>query len=67
MNALESQIFYPDLPIPPGGSLTPIADRIFWLRMPLPFALDHINLWLIDDELDGQRGWTVVDTGVATP
>ena len=67
MNALESQIFYPDLPIPPGGSLTPIADRIFWLRKPLPFALDHINLWLIDDELDGQRGWTVVDTGVATP
>lgn len=28
--------------------------------MPLPFALNHINLWLLDDE----RGITVVDTGV---
>src|SRR5579875_2809588 len=30
--------------------------------MPLPFALDHINLWLIADE----EGWTAVDTGYAT-
>ncbi|MBI5923029.1 MAG: MBL fold metallo-hydrolase [Betaproteobacteria bacterium] len=29
--------------------------------MPLPFALDHINLWLLQDG----PGWTVVDTGVA--
>jgi glyoxylase-like metal-dependent hydrolase (beta-lactamase superfamily II) len=34
--------------------------------MPLPFALDHINLWLLDDEIEGERGWTVVDCGVAT-
>lgn len=27
--------------------------------MPLPFALDHINLWLLRDG----DGWTVVDTG----
>jgi glyoxylase-like metal-dependent hydrolase (beta-lactamase superfamily II) len=27
--------------------------------MPLPFALDHINLWLLEDGL----GWTIVDTG----
>ena len=28
-----------------------------WLRMPLPFALDHINLWLLDDggRLDAGR------------
>jgi glyoxylase-like metal-dependent hydrolase (beta-lactamase superfamily II) len=31
-----------------------------WLRMPLPFQLDHINLWLLEDG----SGWTVVDTGV---
>ena len=37
-----------------------VAPGVFWLRMPLPFeALDHINLWLIDDG----DGWTVVDTG----
>ena len=29
--------------------------------MALPFALDHINLWLLRDEIDGRAGWTVVD------
>jgi glyoxylase-like metal-dependent hydrolase (beta-lactamase superfamily II) len=31
--------------------------------MPLPFALDHINLWLLEDG----PAWTIVDTGYATP
>ena len=34
-----------------------------WLRMRLPFALDHINLWLIEDG----PGWTAVDTGFSLP
>jgi glyoxylase-like metal-dependent hydrolase (beta-lactamase superfamily II) len=34
--------------------------------MPLPFALDHINLWLLDDECEGRRGFAAVDCGVAT-
>ena len=29
--------------------------------MPLPFALNHINLWL----LEYNDGWTVVNTGIA--
>lgn len=33
--------------------------------MPLPFALDHINLWLLRDEIDGRQGWTIVDCGIA--
>jgi glyoxylase-like metal-dependent hydrolase (beta-lactamase superfamily II) len=33
---------------------------IHWLRMALPFALDHINLWLLEDG----GGWAVIDTGV---
>ena len=37
--------------------------------MALPFALDHINLWLLRDEIDGidgpTPGWTVVDCGIA--
>jgi glyoxylase-like metal-dependent hydrolase (beta-lactamase superfamily II) len=28
--------------------------------MPLPFQLDHINLWLLEDE----GGWTIVDCGI---
>lgn len=36
-----------------------VADGVYWLRMPLPFALDHINLWLLRDG----DGWVIVDTG----
>jgi glyoxylase-like metal-dependent hydrolase (beta-lactamase superfamily II) len=49
-------------PVAPGETL-PIAPGVHWLRMPLPFALDHINLWLIEDG----PGWTIVDTGYAMP
>ena len=45
---------------PEGGRTLQVAPGIRWIRMPLPFALNHINLWLLDDE----DGLTVVDTGV---
>ena len=49
--------------IPPApGEPAAIAPGILWLRMPLPFALDHINLWLVEDG----GGWAIVDTGYAT-
>ena len=48
---------FPTLPAP--GQLLQVAPGVAWLRMPLPFALDHINLWLLDDE----DGYTIVDTG----
>ncbi|HLI13013.1 MAG TPA: MBL fold metallo-hydrolase [Alphaproteobacteria bacterium] len=48
---------YPDVPAP--GCTIEVAPGIRWLRMPLPFALDHINLWLLADG----EGWTIVDTG----
>lgn len=46
--------------IPAAGQTVAVAPGVFWVRMPLPFALDHINLWLLDDG----DGWTMVDTGV---
>jgi glyoxylase-like metal-dependent hydrolase (beta-lactamase superfamily II) len=52
--------------MPAVGHASPIKGGVHWVRMPLPFALDHINLWLIEDEMDGQKGFTVIDTGVAT-
>lgn len=48
---------------PADGALGEVADGVFWLRMPLPFSLDHINLWL----LDGGDHWAIVDTGVNSP
>lgn len=47
--------------VPELGTTLEVAPGIYWLRMPLPFKLDHINLWLLDDG----EGWTVVDTGIA--
>jgi glyoxylase-like metal-dependent hydrolase (beta-lactamase superfamily II) len=41
-----------------------VAPGVRWLRMPLPFQLNHINLWLLRDELDGRDGWTIVDCGI---
>ena len=52
---------------PEAGQLQPMVKGVYWLRMPLPFALDHINLWLIEDEIAGRKGWTLVDTGIARP
>jgi glyoxylase-like metal-dependent hydrolase (beta-lactamase superfamily II) len=42
--------------LPPTGTTLEVAPGVRWLRMPLPFALDHINLWLLRDRDDGPRG-----------
>lgn len=50
---------YPDVPAP--GTTVEVAPGVRWLSMPLPFQLDHINLWLLEDD----EGWTIVDCGIA--
>ncbi len=54
---------YPCGEPPPPGTARAIAPGILWLRMPLPFSLNHINLWAIEDG----DGWAIVDTGTQTP
>jgi glyoxylase-like metal-dependent hydrolase (beta-lactamase superfamily II) len=67
MNALESQLVYPFGDALPGaGTVQEVAPGVAWLRMPLPFALDHINLWLLGDQVEGRAGFSAVDCGVAT-
>jgi glyoxylase-like metal-dependent hydrolase (beta-lactamase superfamily II) len=46
--------------LPEIGELTEVAPGILWLRLPLPYALDHINIYFIDDG----PGWSVIDTGI---
>lgn len=59
-------INYPFLDeLPALGQAKELSPGVKWVRMPLPFALDHINLWLIKDCFEGQEGWTLVDCGVA--
>jgi glyoxylase-like metal-dependent hydrolase (beta-lactamase superfamily II) len=66
MNAQEAQLHYPfSDALPPSGGALEVAPGVKWIRMRLPFALDHINLWLLRDALPGPQGlvqgWTVVD------
>ncbi len=38
-----------------------IAPGLLGVRFELPFALDHVNVWLLEDV----PGWTVIDAGLA--
>lgn len=68
MNSLEEALHYPlGQQLPDWGRSLELAPGVRWLRMALPFALDHINLWLLRDRLDGLEGWTVVDCCVDQP
>lgn len=67
MNALEHQLSYPmGDTLPAQGDALAVAPGVKWVRMGLPFALDHINLWLVDDEHEGRRGWAIVDCGITS-
>ncbi|MFJ2690991.1 MBL fold metallo-hydrolase [Pseudomonas sp. NPDC087336] len=45
---------------PANGAVQQVAEGLLWLRMPLPFGLDHINLYLLRHD----QGWVAVDTGL---
>jgi glyoxylase-like metal-dependent hydrolase (beta-lactamase superfamily II) len=61
-NRVREEVLYEFDDRPEAGGTMQVAPGITWLRMPLPFALGHINLWLLQEE----DGWTVVDSGVFT-
>ncbi|WP_460533739.1 MBL fold metallo-hydrolase [Chitinimonas naiadis] len=48
--------------LPAAGETIEVAPGVHWLKMPLPFALNHINLWLLQEA----DGWSVVDAGYDT-
>ncbi|MGC1489179.1 MAG: MBL fold metallo-hydrolase, partial [Albidovulum sp.] len=47
---------------PEPGQAIEVANGVLWLRLPLPMALDHVNVFALDDG----NGWTVIDTGLNT-
>ena len=59
----EHELRFPWPQPPAAGEVQQVAEGVYWLRMPLPFSLDHINLYL----LRHGEGWVVVDTGLAVP
>ncbi len=48
---------------PRGAETWEVAPGILWARVPLPFRLNHVNVWLIREA----DGWTVIDTGTSNP
>jgi len=69
MNELEQQLHYPfGDTLPEVGTTIEVAPGVRWLRMLLPFQLNHINLWLLRDRIEGAdgpvEGWTIVDCGI---
>jgi len=58
---MDGSLEFPVATPPAPGETIAIAPGVSWLRMRLPFALNHINLWLLEDG----PGWTIVDCGYA--
>ncbi|HTT13213.1 MAG TPA: MBL fold metallo-hydrolase [Burkholderiaceae bacterium] len=61
-SAARPRLIYPFEAPPARGRTLEVAPGVFWIRMPLPFTLNHINLWALDDG----DGWALVDTGMRT-
>jgi glyoxylase-like metal-dependent hydrolase (beta-lactamase superfamily II) len=58
--SMHVELIYPHAAPPAHDSWIEVAPSIRWLRFPLPFQLNHINLWLLEDG----DGWCLVDTGI---
>jgi len=57
-----SKLTFPVAATPAPGSVTDLAPGIRWLRLPLPYRLDHVNIYLIENA----GAWTAFDTGLGT-
>ncbi|MFL6799450.1 MAG: MBL fold metallo-hydrolase [Xanthobacteraceae bacterium] len=58
---LAPRVSFPHPTPPEPGQALEVAPGLLWLRLALPFRLDHVNVYLVDD---GPAGWAVIDTGL---
>ena len=63
MDGNTRSIRYPIETPPEFGVPVEVAEGVHWMRLPLPMALDHVNLYVLDDG----ESWTLIDTGIGTP
>jgi glyoxylase-like metal-dependent hydrolase (beta-lactamase superfamily II) len=56
----QASLTFPHPEPPAPGRTIEVAPGILWARIPLPFRLDHVNVYLIEDG----EGWAVLDTGI---
>jgi glyoxylase-like metal-dependent hydrolase (beta-lactamase superfamily II) len=57
---IKNPLVFPRPEPPNPGECIEIAGGILWVRISLPFRLNHINVYLIEDG----DGWAVLDTGI---
>ncbi len=51
------------IPVLRTGEVREVAPGVHWLRMRLPYRLNHVNLWLLEDG----EGLSIVDVGMNMP
>jgi glyoxylase-like metal-dependent hydrolase (beta-lactamase superfamily II) len=56
----ESDLVFPHPTPPKPGEVIEVAPGILWVRLPLPFRLDHVNVYLLEDG----DGFALIDTGI---
>lgn len=57
----DGSVDYPLCTTPDPGGWQEVAPGVLWIRLSLPFQLDHINVWALDG---GAAGWTLIDCGL---
>ena len=62
MSLETKEISFPIKNVPENNELVQVIKNIFWARMPLPSPLNHVNVYIIEDDL----GLTIIDTGLNT-
>jgi len=60
MNAPTAILRHPWDHPPDHGDAIEVAPGVLWIRLPLPMALDHVNIYALDEG----DSWTIVDTGI---
>ena len=62
MKYAAGQIQIPWAQPPEYGETLQVAEGLYWIRLPLPMKLDHVNVYALDDG----DGWTLIDTGMGS-
>jgi glyoxylase-like metal-dependent hydrolase (beta-lactamase superfamily II) len=60
--AESAGLTFPWADAPAEGELREVAEGVLWARLPLPMALDHVNVYFLREP----EGWAMVDTGLDT-
>lgn len=63
MHTTTAALEFPFQDVPKPGEVAQVRPGLWWARMPLPFRLNHVNLWLLEEA----DSWTVIDAGADTP